>query len=89
MEEEGHSLCTLKKNLKWVWTWGEGYLDLTHAFIQNQCDKKFEHSYQLKAHKLGVHEGIWLNKKPINCKACGGIFKTANRYIKVKFFQWS
>jgi len=23
----------------------------------DQCDKKFEHSYQLKAHKLGVHEG--------------------------------
>jgi len=48
----------------------------------DQCDKKFEHSYQLKAHKLGVHEGIWLNKKPVTCKSCNEVFKTSNRYIK-------
>ena len=31
---------------------------------------------------MGVHEGIWLNKKPMKCKSCNEMFKTSNRYIK-------
>ena len=35
MEEEGHSLCTLKKNLKWVRTRGEPMGILGHKLSTN------------------------------------------------------